>query len=166
LKATGAQRDLFGMEDLIAHQVKRALPQPVVADAGPEMLKQPVPPPAVEPSGPVVMGPDQARQLEEQIERAVDRVRYSPFYGADPYYYSSGYYSPFYYYYPAYGYGYHRHYRPNWGHHHSGGFHGNVGGVGGGATVSDGRNYGIPTGNYMNFGRMTMGSAGRVNVRH
>ncbi|MEZ0265844.1 MAG: hypothetical protein ACAI43_14030 [Phycisphaerae bacterium] len=41
LKATGAQRDLFGLEDVIATQVKRALPAPF--DATPEMLRHPAP---------------------------------------------------------------------------------------------------------------------------
>src|SRR5258706_9477150 len=51
LKTTGSQRDLFGMEDVISHQVKRALPQPV-AVAKPEMLQQPpAAPPAVGPKG-------------------------------------------------------------------------------------------------------------------
>ena len=40
LKATGSMRDLFGLEDVIANQVKRSLPQPV-AQAGPDMLQQP-----------------------------------------------------------------------------------------------------------------------------
>src|SRR5687768_12094738 len=53
LKATGTLRDLFGMEDVIANQVKRALPQPV-AQAQPEMLKQPVAAaPGMEPKEPI-----------------------------------------------------------------------------------------------------------------
>src|SRR5689334_16931398 len=54
LKSTGSQRDLFGMEDVIANQIKRALPQPV-AEAKPEMLQQPpAAPPVIQPNGPVV----------------------------------------------------------------------------------------------------------------
>src|SRR3954469_20460942 len=47
LKSTGSLRDLFGLEDVVANQVKRALPQPV-AVAEVEMLQQPkpAPPPA------------------------------------------------------------------------------------------------------------------------
>jgi TolB-like protein len=78
LKSTGSQRDLFGMEDVISNQVKRALPQPV-AVAKPEMLQQPpAAPPAIEPNGPVVMDlNERARELENQIDRAMDRIRYS-----------------------------------------------------------------------------------------
>jgi len=112
LKTTGTQRDLFGMEDVIAAQVKRALPQPV-AQAQPEMLQQPpAAPPAVEANGPVVMDVNQkARDLEDQIDRMLDRMRYAPAY--DDYYpsYYSGYCYPYYptYYYPVF---------INRGHHH------------------------------------------------
>jgi TolB-like protein len=156
LKSTGAQRDLFGMEDVIASQVKRALPQPV-AEAQPEMLKQPLPPPpAVEPTGPVAMG-ERARQLEEDMNRAIDRIRYSPYYGADDYYgpdnyVYSGFYSPFYpiYYNPVYRSGFHHH-RPNGG---GNGFHGSFhgGNFSGGVSIGGGRT----VGNYANFGRMSM----------
>jgi TolB-like protein len=105
LKTTGTQRDLFGMEDVIANQVKRALPQPV-AQAQPEMLQQPpAAPPAVEATGPVVMDVNQKmRDLEDQIDRMIDRMRYAPAY--DDYYpnYYSGYSYPYYptYYYPVF----------------------------------------------------------------
>src|SRR5688572_4472570 len=73
LKATGTLRDLFGLEDTIASQVKRALSQqgeppaqaPAAAKAA-EMLDHPkvpgaapgvpVPPPAIAPRGPVEIG--------------------------------------------------------------------------------------------------------------
>jgi TolB-like protein len=117
LKTTGTQRDLFGMEDVIANQVKRALPQPV-AQAQPEMLQQPpAAPPAVEATGPVVMDVNQKmRDLEDQIDRMIDRMRYAPAY--DDYYpnYYSGYgysYYPTYYYYPVYTNRHHHHQFPH-----------------------------------------------------
>jgi len=180
LKATGAQRDLFGLEDAIATQVKRALPAPVAA--APEMLKHaeaaPAPAPAAPVMAPVVggigggipgYGPAAVRdaavaravgrvdELEERLDRAMDRirylddydggygfrsVRYSPF-SYYPYYYTGGY---------GYGYGYVPQYNVaiigGWRGRHSHG-HVNVGGAGGWVgAVSDGRNYSVPKGNY------------------
>jgi TolB-like protein len=101
LKSTGSQRDLFGMEDVISNQVRRALPQPVV-EAKPEMLQQPpAAPPAIEESGPVVMDANRkATELQDEIDRAIDRLRYSDSYAGDyycpPSYYNSSYYVPYY----------------------------------------------------------------------
>jgi TolB-like protein len=158
LKSTGTQRDLFGMEDTIANQVKRALPQPV-ATAQPEMLKQPPaqPAPVPQPAPPVDVNA-QAKELEAQIDRAIDRLRYTtentPYY-PDNYFYS-GIYTP-YYTYPVYTYPIYRRgcysglnisggYR---GHNFSGNF------STGGASIN--RNFNTAqTRNYANFGRMTM----------
>jgi TolB-like protein len=169
LKSTGTQRDLFGMEDIIANQVKRSLPQPV-AVAQPEMLQQPPaqPAPVVQPAPPVDVNA-QARELEAQIDRAIDRLRYSSdqvYYPDDNYFYS-GIYTPYYSYpfygYPSYAVRRHHHYY-NSGSGISGSYHnGNLsvnfstgGGYHGGGS-SLGRNYNVSTtANYANFGRMTM----------
>jgi TolB-like protein len=130
LKATGTQRDLFGLEDVIANQVKRTLPQPVVVQS--DMLRQPVaPPPDAEPPAPEVAANERARQLEAQIDQAIERLKYAtppdyqP-YNYDynyPYYGYSGVYQPFIYYtIPSYRFPI----------HHHGGFHGHFGGQGGG----------------------------------
>jgi TolB-like protein len=170
LKATGTLRDLFGMEDTIASQVKRALPAPAVADAGPEMLKQPAANGAM--NGGPIAGLDQreplkindrAKELEDQIDRAIKRLQNSPVF-ADSYYPSPWFYSGIYY--PPYGYTYG--YYPVYGHRHhhygcgyggyglsvSGSYLGRNGavhfGVGGGSG-------GVVTGgNYANFGRMSV----------
>lgn len=162
LKATGTQRDLFGLEDVIANQVKRALPQPVVAQAQPEMLKQP---PAVEPEPPApeVAVNERARELEEQLDRAIERLKYSePYYPPDYGYYPgnyvySGLYAPYVYYtVPSYRFHHraHGHFRPGgtWlnGRPHNGQF------KGGSVRVGGGVGYGVPRGsNYVNFGRMS-----------
>jgi len=121
LKTTGTQRDLFGMEDTIARQVKHALPQPV-AEAKPEMLHQPPahPPVAVAPPAPEpeVDVNQRARELEAEIDRAIERLRYAN--NNDVYYpnsFSSGYYDPWYSY-PYYGYGYGYGVVVNRRHHH------------------------------------------------
>jgi TolB-like protein len=163
LKTTGTQRDLFGMEDAIANQVRRALPQPV-AVAQPEMLQQPPaqPLPVVPPAPPVDVNA-QARELEAQIDRAIDRLRYSTDSIGDNYYdnsYYSGYYYP-YSSYPVYAYPVFIHHRHDHDHGHSGltvsgSFHnGNFSG-----SFSNGGSFGrtvsTPMGNYNNFGRMSM----------
>jgi hypothetical protein len=152
------------MEDVISHQVKRALPQPV-ALAKPEMLQQPpAAPPVVEPNGPVVMDTNErAQELENQIDRAMDRIRYSSDYGAYDYYppYNySGLYTP---YYPISFVvfpGSRHHHRSHFGSSFSGSFSGHnfSGSFQAGGTVRDGRNYSVPTGNYVSTGRMTMQS--------
>jgi TolB-like protein len=164
LKATGTQRDLFGLEDVIANQVKRSLPQPVVVQA--EMLKQPVePPPAPEPPAPEVAANERARQLEQEIDRAIDRLKYAtPDYTPYDYYptnygYYSGIYQPFVYYtYPSFPRRYPIH------HHHHGGHWGGIGGrtwtnysaYGPNIKVGGGVGYGVPRGsNYVNYGRMS-----------
>jgi len=163
LKTTGSLRDLFGLEDVIASQVKRALPQPV-AQAQPEMLKQPVAQPAaeVQPTGPVVMDPAQrARELEAELDRAIERLRYVNDSADDyypPNYYGSGYYSP---YYPYYSFpvvivnNRHRF------HHHAGtSIHGSFNGGhfsggfrAGGTTV---QHISSAPANYASFGRMSI----------
>ena len=160
LKSTGTQRDLFGMEDVISSQVRRALPQPV-AEAKPEMLQQPpAAPPAIEESGPVVIDANRkALELQDQIDRAIDRLRYSDSYAGDYYYpsynYSSGYYTPYYpvYYVPVIR-NFHRHHDFH-GHSISGSFHGqHFSGkfrVGGG-NFSHGAARPIPVGNYVRSG--------------
>jgi TolB-like protein len=163
LKTTGSQRDLFGMEDVIANQIKRALPQPV-AETRPEMLQQPpaAPAPVIQPNGPVVIDLNQkARELQDQIDRAIDRIRYSADYGSD-YYPSTYFYSSYYpvYYYPAYG--RHHHYRSHSGFSFSGSYQSRnfSGNFAAGGTVSDGRNYSAPGGNYVSTGRNYVLSAG------
>lgn len=169
LKTTGTQRDLFGLEDVIANQVKRALPQPV-AVAQPPMLQQP-PAQPIAPPPPAVDVNAQARELEAQIDRAIDRLRYSTDnadndYSDDNYYYSN-YYTP-YYSYPVYGYPVYinRHHHHNFhnsgfsisGRFNSGNFSGsfNTGASSFGGNSLN-RNYITPTtANYNNFGRMTM----------
>ena len=160
LKTTGSQRDLFGMEDVIAHQIKRALPQPV-AEAHPEMLQQPpANPPAIEPNGPVVIDDAnlRAQDLQDQIDRAIDRVRYAPpdyydyypsSYGYYPYY-SSVYFVPFF--------AHHHHHvdHHNWGgtsisgSYHSEHFNGSfqIGGGSGGHSHTA-----PPAGNFVSSGR-------------
>jgi len=166
LKATGMQRDLFGLEDVIATQVKRSLPAPVAA--APEMLAQPAGAPAAPAVARVAaFGPDRAadlnrvagriNDLDERIERAIERLRYLDTvntscnnYAYQPIrYYPFGYYP---YYSGGYGYGYG--FQNNvaiiggWqGRHSQGRFH--VGGTGSWAGARpDGRNYAVPTGNY------------------
>jgi TolB-like protein len=159
LKTTGSQRDLFGMEDVIAHQIKRALPQPV-AEAHPEMLQQPpAAPPAIEPNGPVVINDAnlRAQELQDQIDRAIDRIRYAPPDYYDYYPSSYGYY-PYYssvYYVPVFG-GHRHHDHHTWGggtsisgSYHSEHFNGNFR-IGGG---SGGHNHAAPTGNFVSSGR-------------
>jgi TolB-like protein len=157
LKSTGSQRDLFGMEDVIAHQIKRALPQPV-AEAKPEMLQQPpAAPPLIEPNGPVVIDDAnlRAQELQDQIDRAIDRMRYAPPDYYDDYPSSYGYY-PYYssvYYVPVFVRHHHDHH--NWGgtsisgsyhsDHFNGGFQ-----IGGGGV---GRGHAAPTGNFVSSGR-------------
>jgi TolB-like protein len=171
LKSTGSQRDLFGMEDVIASQIKRALPQPV-AEARPEMLKQPpAAPPAPAPNdlnGPLVMNDAlRAQQLEEQIDRAIDRLRYSSSY-ADTYYPPNYFYSGFYYpriypiFVPVRNRFHHHPWSGSWGSFHSGNFSGNFTA---GGTVSDGRNYNVPVGNYASFGRMSIQPVNGGTVR-
>lgn len=169
LKATGPQRDLFGLEDIIAGQVKRALPQPVPV-AGPQMLQQPV---AIAPQGPVqqVNVNKKLNDLEEQIDKAIERIRFAPQIMAPDYYYQPvtyryypGGYFP-YYTYPSCGYG--------WGYGSQtnvaiiGGYHGRNWNanwrIGTGHWNHTGGTVGVqhfgtqPTGaNYNNFGRMTM----------
>jgi TolB-like protein len=159
LKSTGTQRDLFGMEDVISSQVRRALPQPV-AEAKPEMLQQPpAAPPAIEESGPVVMDANRkALELQDQIDRAIDRLRYTESYADDycypPYNYYSGYYTPYpVYYVPVIRNFHHRH--DFHGHSISGSFHGSHGSgnfrVGGG-SFSHGGVQPAPVGNYVRTG--------------
>ncbi len=163
LKATGTQRDLFGLEDVIANQVKRSLPQPVAVQT--EMLKQPVePPPDAEPPAPEVAANERARQLEQEIDRALDRLKYStPNYPPYDYYptnygYYSGLYQPFVYYtYPSFP--------RRFPIHHHGGYRGSGGGgqtwtnysaYGPNIKVGGGVGYGVPRGsNYVNYGRMS-----------
>jgi TolB-like protein len=171
LKSTGTQRDLFGMEDVIANQVRRALPQPI-AQAGPEMLQQPPAQPVAAPplAPPVVNVNQQANNLQQQIDRAIDRLRYATDYG-DAYDYPSYFYSGTYGPYTAYpifiNNGFHHHHYFNSGSSISGSFHGgNFSGSfnTGGGTI--GRNFvSTPTGNYANFGRMTMQSPS-MDARH
>jgi TolB-like protein len=159
LKATGSVRDLFGMEDVIAHQVKRALPQPVADANKPEMLRQPpaAPPPGIEPNGPVAVDVNQrARELEDAIDQTIDRLRYAaPYEYAYPTY--SSFYSTPYYYYPVYYYyPFHRHHVIHHGSGISGSFTGHN--FSGSFSVGNG-GIGYPRpagGNYANFGRMTM----------
>lgn len=164
LKATGTQRDLFGLEDVIANQVKRSLPQPVALQS--DMLKQPVaPPPEDETPAPEVAANERARELERQIDRAIDRLKYATpdypntydAYPVNNYGYGySGIYSPFVYYtipsrFPRHHGGFH------------GGFHGRPGGTrvdysahGPNIRVGGGVGYGVPRGsNYVNYGRMS-----------
>jgi TolB-like protein len=167
LKTTGSQRDLFGMEDVISHQVKRALPQPV-AVAKPEMLQQPpAAPPVIEANGPVVMDTNErAQELENQIDRAMDRIRYSSDYAYDyypPYNYYSGLYTPYYAIPFVVFRGNRHHHGSHFGSSFSGSFSGHnfSGSFQAGGTVRDGRNYSVPRGNYVSTGRMTMQSPGR-----
>ncbi len=164
LKATGTQRDLFGLEDLIAIQVRKSLPQPIVVQ--PEMLQQPpaiaaAPGPFAQPDrlADLNRALDRVNDLEDRINRAADRLRNLeiPVYNYDdsrPLSYTVGPYP--YGYYPSYGYGYGYGWGQNnvaiigsWNGHHSHG-HFNVGaGTGAWAgAVPDGRNYSVPTGNY------------------
>jgi TolB-like protein len=177
LKSTGSLRDLFGMEDVIATQVKRALPQPLV-EAGPDMLKQPAAaqPPAEgeapqQPAADAAANLDQrARELQDAIDRALDRIRY-----ATPPDYGGAYYPPYDYGYGGYGYGYGVYapiyYYPyfNRFHHrvihhgpHSGvGVHGNFHGQNfnfHGQNVAGG----FRAGNFASFGRMSA-SFGRMS---
>jgi TolB-like protein len=157
LKSTGSQRDLFGMEDVIANQIKRALPQPVAA-AQPEMLQQPPAiPPVIQPNGPVVINDAnvRAQELGDQIDRAIDRIRYAPPDYYDDYPSSYGYY-PYYssvYYVPVFVRRHHDH--RNWGGssisgsyhspHFNGGFQ-----IGGG---SFGQGHNAAGGNFVGSGR-------------
>jgi TolB-like protein len=161
LKSTGAQRDLFGMEDVISNQVRRALPQPVV-EAKPEMLQQPpAAPPAIEESGPVVMDANRrAQELRDEVDRAIDRLRYSDSYADDYYYpptYYSSYYVPYYpiYYFPlSHGFRHHHHYYPGGsisGSYHGQHFSGNFR-VGGGSFSHGGGVRPAPVGNYVRSG--------------
>ena len=129
LKATGTLRDLFGLEDTIASQVKRALtqgqPQPAPAAAkAPEMLEHPrpadaagaagappapalpLPPPAIAPRGPVELG-RAADELVDEMDRAIERIRYRNTWD-DEYYdnrrYRGNYYGGYGNGYPYYGY--------------------------------------------------------------
>jgi TolB-like protein len=167
LKSTGSLRDLFGLEDVIANQVKRALPQPA-AEAKVEMLQQPKAaeqPPMLEPNGPIVMDPNERlRAVEQGLDWAIERLKYAPAYEYDrPYYYGSyfsGSYYPYYsypiYYYPVFIPRHHHHHgNGNWG---SGGWNGSWNGGNWSGNVSVGtspftgnRNV---MGNYANFGRM------------
>lgn len=166
LKATGTQRDLFGLEDIIANQVKRTLPQPVVVQS--DMLKQPVaPPPDEEPPAPEVAANVRARELEAQIDRAIERLKYAtpPDYQpynydySYPYYGYSGIYQPFIYYtipssrFPIHHHGgLHGHFGGQGGgsFHGGGGFHGGtVRGGGGGGMVRGGGTVGVSTGGRM-----------------
>jgi TolB-like protein len=141
LKATGNARDLFGLEDVIANQVKRSLPQPVVAVES-DLLKQPVAPaPEAEAAQPVpaVAGlQDRVRELQAELDQAMDRMRYTPpYYGGADYYDSypvnygySGYYAPYVYYtVPIYSNGFHRGHHVD---HHRGGGSWSGGGNGNG----------------------------------
>jgi len=120
LKATGTLRDLFGLEDTIASQVKRALPQAqpqAPAAKGAEMLEHPrpaeagagapaapavpLPPPAIAPRGPVEIG-RAADELVDEMDRAIERIRYRNTW-EDEYYDNRRYRRP---YYGDYGYGY------------------------------------------------------------
>jgi TolB-like protein len=109
LKATGTLRDLFGLEDVIAAQVKKALPQPQVEAGKADMLAQPVagaaPGAAVAPRGPVEIGRAvrAADELADEMDRAIERIRYRNTY-EDEYNYDRGYRRP--YYGNGYGYGY------------------------------------------------------------
>ena len=161
LKSTGSQRDLFGMEDVISHQVRRALPQPVV-EAKAEMLQQPpAAPPAVEESGPVVMDTNRkALELQDEIDRAIDRLRYAAPYEYGDYYpptYYSSYYVPYYpiYYFPLSN-RFHRHHHYYSGGSISGSYHGQHGSVnfrvGGGGFSHGGRGQPAPVGNYVRSG--------------
>ncbi len=104
IRATGAMRDLFSLEDSIADQLKRVLktelaPEPAAAAAP----AQPVQPPAIQPNGPLPNPQDQRDQ--ELIDRA--RMRFdNPDYWYNRYNY--GYPS----YYGYYGYGYPYFYLP------------------------------------------------------
>ena len=160
LKATGTQRDLFGLEDVIANQVKRTLPQPVVVQS--DMLKQPVaPPPDAEPPAPEVAVNDRARELEAQIDRAIERLKYAtpPDYQpynydySYPYYGYSGIYQPFIYYtIPSYRFPI----------HHRGGFHGHPGN---GGWHGGGGNWHGGGGNWHGgTGHGGMGGGGAVRV--
>lgn len=166
LKATGTQRDLFGLEDVIANQVKRSLPQPVVVKS--DMLKQPVAPPAEEeqqPPAPEVAANERARQLEQEIDRAIDRLKYAtpPDYPYD--YYSTNYgyyggiYQPFVYYTPSFFYPRVHHHIGHGGHGHGvrpGGTWTNYSAYGPNVRVGGGVGYGVPRGsNYVNYGRMS-----------
>lgn len=187
LKATGNARDLFGLEDVIANQVKRSLPQPVMAAAAEsDLLKQP-PAAAPEPEqpAPAVAGlENRVRELQAELDQALDRMRYAPpnyggdYYDAYPGYYGySGFYAPYVYYtVPVFSNGFHRghhvdHHRGgNWngggswhggggGWHGGGNFGGNAGGGGGivgSQPVGGPVGYGVPRGSqYVNYGRIS-----------
>jgi hypothetical protein len=150
---------------VISNQVRRALPQPVV-EAKAEMLQQPpAAPPAVEESGPVVMDTNRkALELQDEIDRAIDRLRYAaPYEYGDyypPTYFSSYYYVPYYpidYFPLSRGYGHHRyHHGYPWGTSISGSYHGQHGSVnfrvGGGSFSHGGRGQPAPVGNYVRSG--------------
>jgi TolB-like protein len=95
LKATGTLRDLFGLEDTIAAQVKKALPGAAMLPAAPaaagEMLVQPRPaeaPPAIAPRGPLEMGraARAADELADEMGRAIERIRYRNTWEEERYY--------------------------------------------------------------------------------
>jgi TolB-like protein len=103
LKTTGTLRDLFGMEDAIASQVKKALPTAIPV-AGPEMLRQPpaqAPIPALDQREPITVN-QRTKDLEDQIDRAIQRLRNAPAFGGYDYpyyggnYFYSGAYTPYY----------------------------------------------------------------------
>jgi TolB-like protein len=127
LKATGTLRDLFGLEDTIASQVKKSLPQAqpgAGAGAGaaakaPDMLEHPkpaagagappappaapVPPPAIAPRGPIEIA-RAADDLVDEMDRAIERIRYRNTYEEDIYYNRRPYYGGYNYGYPVYYY--------------------------------------------------------------
>jgi hypothetical protein len=130
-----------------------------VAEAKPEMLQQPpADPPVIQPNGPVVMDLNQkARELQDQIDRAIDRIRYTADYADDYYpssYYYSGYYPSVYYYpYPVYV-RHHHHFRSHPGTSFSGSYHsGNFSGR-------------ISTGNYVHTGANYIGAPAGGGMRH
>jgi TolB-like protein len=154
LKTTGNLRDLFGLEDVIANQVKRSLPQPVVATSS-DLLKQPVAPePEAAPEAPPTIAglDDRVQELQAQLNEAIERMRYTPPYYGDYYdsyptnYGYSGFYSPYVYYtVPIFTNGFHR------GRHHvdhhrggtwngGGTWHGGGGNMHGGGTWHGGGN--------------------------
>jgi TolB-like protein len=176
LKATGNARDLFGLEDVIANQVKRSLPQPVVTMDS-DLLKQPVAP-APEPAGaqapPTVALEDRVRELQAELDRAIGQMNYPPppayagdYYDAYPGNYAySGYYAPYVYYtVPVFSNGFHRgghHFHHGGGSWNGGGWHGGgnfnsaSGGVVGSQPVGGPVGYGVPRGSqYVNYGRMS-----------
>lgn len=113
LKATGAIRDLFALEDTLAEQAKRLLPQPAVAEV---KAQDPAPAPgpklAVEPNGPVRVGVYEGSDLERSLRYPDEYERWARqrYYYSAPDDYAYWGYGP----YRSYPYGGQRGYYPYW----------------------------------------------------